>query len=400
MFGKNKQPKEDKKTRVPLKDRTLANDIKFRGFFSYRYVRILAWVLLVLVQIGVVVKFNIKVSPSSAAQLQWMVDASSYISDLPLALFLLANFAVIFQKRNNWKQLLMFYGGVAALLYIVGNVAIIHYGFGIVGTFFGKNDFLVEAKAFGTYLANLGNLGYTFNIFIDLFLCSLIFFFVFYTPKDGFKTDKKRLIFRLLIILPILYEIGSIILKYQVAMGAYQIPFFLFFLLTSKPPLMFLSFLAIVLFAKLFELKRIEKHSEEFALEHAKTNAHSLRFSIMISIIFFVAAVIDLIVFFGASVAVAVGLGGDDEAVINAMNVIQSLGFGNSFALLLIIPIVIFFSYTKTHKNPKLDKLVPIGGVGLIAFVFLEGFFQVFVCNVGPIVENLREIINQIKNAQ
>ena len=53
---------------------------------------------------------------------------------------------------------------------------------------------------------------FAFNIFIDLFLCTMFMFFLTYEPKHFF-TGKRKLIFRLLSILPILYEASSIALK-------------------------------------------------------------------------------------------------------------------------------------------------------------------------------------------
>lgn len=396
MFGKNKD-NAVKKTKIPLKDRTLENDIKFRGVLSYRYVRILAWVFLILIQIGMVVKFQIKIKPESAAQLQGYVDFASFISEIPLALFLLANFAFIFQSRHNWRGLLIFYGGIALGLYIVANTVILHYGFGIAQTFFGKTDFMALSRAYGVILSNIGNIGYIFNIFIDLFLCSLIFFFMFYTPKGGFKNNTRMLIFRLFVLLPILYEVGAIIIKFNTITGNYQIPFFLFFLLTSKPPLMFVAFLFIVFGAKYFEYRRVKRHSEQFAAEHAKTNAHSLKFSILISSAFFVAGILDLFAFLFFAVGIAKMQGWTTDAQIQqAMLMSQALGFGNSLTLIIIIPVVMFFSYNKKHENKKVDKLIPIAGIALIIFVYVEGFFQVFVHSVGPMIEKLREILDEM----
>ena len=381
--------------RYSLKNRTLENDIKYRGFLSYRYVRIIAWFILVLAAVGTVVKFNIKISPDSKSQIGWISDATDFISDLPVALFMLANFAFIFQRRDSWKQLLTFYGGVALLMYIAGNVLILHYGFGIANTFFGKTDVMALSRAFGTMMAASGK-GYVFNIFIDLLLCSLIFFFSFYTPKGGFKERWQLILFRCGMILPVLYEVGSVIFKYQVIVNGYQIPHFIFFLLTSKPPLMIIAFFLIVLFAKLFEINAIKRKGEEFAKEHAKTNAHSLRFSIMISIVFLVISIVDLFLFIFFSVILAKGMGGSDTAVEIAMNISQTLGFGNSMTLALIIPIVILFSYTKTHKNKKIDTLIPAIGIIFILITYIEGMFQVFIHNVGPLMDKIREIINEM----
>lgn len=79
-----------------------------------------------------------------------------------------------------------------------------------------------------------------------------------YTPKN---IKKENIIyFRLLALLPILYEIASILIKYFVATGAMNIPFFCFFLLTSKPPMMFVAFVVLVLVLKIKECQRLKEN--------------------------------------------------------------------------------------------------------------------------------------------
>ena len=53
---------------------------------------------------------------------------------------------------------------------------------------------------------------FAFNIFVDLFLCTLVMFFMNARPTKIF-TGKKILIFRAFTLLPIAYEVTSIILK-------------------------------------------------------------------------------------------------------------------------------------------------------------------------------------------
>lgn len=387
-----------KAKRIPLKDRTLENDIKYKAPLSYRYLRILAWFFLVLAQICMVAKINTKLIPSSYDQIGWMVTAGSYFSSLPLPIFMLANFAVIFQKKDRWKYLLTFYGGVALLLYIVGNVVIIHYGYGFINAF-GEVDFMSMAQNFGFMLFSMGTSGLVFNIFIDLFLCCLLFFFMNYKPKKYFQ-GKNIKYFRMLVAIPILYEIASITIKYFVAVGTMPIPFFCFFLLTSKPPLMFIAFLVLVVVLKLQEIKAAKEEPDLKSLnEHRKTNAHSLRFSIIIAIVFFAAGLIDLII----NIVVTIGLGiantsdpssdAATAAIYFASYVVDQMGFGKAFILLVVSPLALLFSYTKTHKNPKLDPLIPIVGLVLIIFVYVEGVFQIIVQNIPILMEKIREII-------
>ena len=386
-----------KTKRIPLKHRTLENDIKYRGPISYRYIRIMAWVFLIISQIGILVKFNIKLDPASQSQIGWLKDAGSFLSSLPLPLFLLANFAFIFQRKGNWKYLLTFYGGVALVLYILGNVIIIHYGYGFINAFT-PTDFMQMANAFGSLLFNLGNLGSVFNIFIDLFLCTLLFFFMNYTPKNIKKENIKY--FRLLALLPILYEVASILIKYFVATGAMNIPFFCFFLLPSKPPMMFVAFVVLVLVLKIEEYKRLkEKQDPHFITEHRKTNAHSLRFSIIIAIVFFSAALLDLIIYFVSAIAIGEnvftpGIVDEETAAYFGMYVVDSMGFGRATSLFIVAPIALLFSYTKTHQNKKIDTFIPIIAIALIAFVYLEGMFQIVTIHIARVIERLKEILN------
>lgn len=64
---------------------------------------------------------------------------------------------------------------------------------------------------------------FAFNIFIDLFLCTLFMYFLIAYPKRVF-TGKKRYIFRSFALLPIAYEVCAIIMKGQVAAGRAVMP--------------------------------------------------------------------------------------------------------------------------------------------------------------------------------
>ena len=52
------------------------------------------------------------------------------------------------------------------------------------------------------------------------------------------------------------------------------------------------------------------------------------------------------------------------------------LGIGGAGILLPIAPVVLLFSYTRTHKNQLIDYLIPVIGVLLSIFVYLEGVYQ------------------------
>ena len=64
------------------------------------------------------------------------------------------------------------------------------------------------------------------------------------------------------------------------------------------------------------------------------------------------------------------------------------LGFGRSATLLLISPLMLLFSYTRTHKNRLLDSFIPIISIVIIVLVYLEGFFQFFQ-SIPIMIQNL-----------
>lgn len=385
----------EKATRIKLKDRTLENDIKFKGFLSYRYVKIIAWALLIIVQIGMVFKLDIKLNPADQTKFGFIVDIANFISDLPLPLFLLGNFALILQRKDNWRNLLLFYGGAALGMYCIANFVVLHFGFQTIKTLNPEFNFMDSANSFGLILVSLGKSGSAFNIFIDLFLCSLMYFFLNYTPEGGFKSNKKKIAFRLLSFLPIIYEIVSLLVRLFNLLNMMDLPFFFFFLLPSKPPMMFLAVTILIFLLKYSshrQSKKLGKTQEEIE-NHNKTNAHSLRFSITTSIVFATVAILDIAIALGSYVGMMFASESGNFDAIFGISVISQLGFGYCGSLLLIVPIVMLFSYTKKHTNPKIDLFIPLFGIGLILIVYIEGIFQILLANVQKLIELLKTFL-------
>lgn len=386
----------EKAKRIKLKHRTLDNDIKFKGIFSYRELRIIGWACLIIAQLAVVFNLNMKINPASSAALSGWVSFFQFMSNFSLPLFLIANMAAILQKKNNFRNMFLFYGGVAAGMFLLGNVVVFHYGFRFMNAI-SPCTWGTAADIFGTLLPLLGKSGYIFNIFIDLFLCSLMFFFMNYNPKKYFQ-GKKIIWFRLFTIFPILYEVGSVIVKFYITFGYFTIPSYVFFLLTSKPPFMLLAFFLLVLVLKTGEIvhkKKYKKSNEEFN-NHLETNAHSFLTSIHLSIIFLAVALLDVLVallityIYGYNIFPEGGM----DFYLWVASQLQTIGIGGSTSLIPLIPIVLLFSYKKTPKNKKIDTFIPVVGVALIVFVLLEGIFEVITINLPAILQRIEDWIN------
>ncbi len=199
------------------------------------------------------------------------------------------------------------------------------------------SEALPAVKSVLTYVTPYGFLA--FNIFIDLFLCTLTMVFLNYKPRRVF-TGRARILFRLLALLPIGYEVGCMLLKLRAARGLIQVPVWAYPLLTTKPPMTFVLFLALALFVKTRELpfRRHGKTHEEY---HAflKTRRNSLNFSVFLAIMLVIVSILDFVVVLGFSVN----------------------------------EVVLLFSYTRKPKYPMLDLAIPVAGIVAIVFVYLEG---------------------------
>ena len=57
-----------------------------------------------------------------------------------------------------------------------------------------------------------------------------------------------------------------------------------------------------------------------------------------------------------------------------------------SESVLLLAPIMLLFSYTRTHKNKTFDLLIPAIGVVAVVLAFIEGLYPLFLM-FGPSVE-------------
>ena len=402
-----------KAKRIKWRDRMPENDINYGGFLSYRHLKILGWFFLIVAQIPVILQLEAKLAPDTVPVIDKWNFVLSIFSGLPVPLFLLANLSTILQSRGNYKALFIKFGALAAGMYILGNFLVFHFGFRTMLAFNKTTTWADAARVFGELLPLFGKTGYTLNIFIDMLLVVLMFFFVNYVPKSKVFQGKRIILFRAMLLLPIAYEIAGIFLKYFISMGYFTLPSPVFFLLPSKPPLVFAAFVIIVLGLRLSEVAyvRREGNSQEKFEIHATTKAHSLKISSGIALAFGIIAIVDLGVYLLLWFTTTNRYNTDpqyagyaketiDLLIIYRMNVFEQIGFGGAIGLVLAIPIVFLFSYTKTHKNPKVDIIIPIAGLALIAVVLLEGFFQVITLNMAVFVEKLKKALEDATSEQ
>lgn len=386
-----KDPIRKKNGKIRLHALTLEEDLKYRGPLSYREFKIFGWLCIVIAQIIILMRLGIKVNPQGLeGRLSGWMDFLSWISPLALPFLLMSNFAVMLDNRKSYKSLIMTNALMMLGMFLMFILLFYHF---LIGSLEGLSDGNMNFKDFFTkmYYEGEGQKFFAFNIFVDLFLCSVFMFFVNYRPTKFFQ-GKKRIIFRLFAILPIAYELVSFALKWLSFDNTVRIPFILFPLLTVKPPMTFVVFVALTLFVKRREKKYIKMGGTyEGYQEFLQTNRNSFTFSLHATIIMFVAGAIDFILMIiipsvqivlaqqavaavsGAEVAATYDM---DTVIIGLMSKMFTIGVGGASQLIVFAPIMLLFSYTRKRDNKIIDILIPVAAIVLMLLVYLQGFFQ------------------------
>ena len=174
--------------------------------------------------------------------------------------------------------------------------------------------------------------------------------------------------------LPILFILTSYVLKILAATNQISMPFYIFPFLTTKSPIVFLVFVLADLWIKNREkwYLRLGASKEQYN-EYLKTKRNSLHVSInltiiiLISILFDVLLLIIAVIYFTATNLPVEKFG--DIAI-------DTFGVGQAITMLLTVPFIFLYSYKRKHKDTRIDLLIPIVGIALIALVYVEGIYQ------------------------
>ena len=334
-------------------------DIKYRGPFSYRYLRIIGWICFAIGQLtalyGIFSKLGWDFLPNVGTQ-----TFVSFISFLATPLFIVAAFGLILSGRKTFKQMIILYAGMYIAMGVGLNIFYYRYMLGIFNSH----------KAAGAILSNFGFI-VKLNVFGDLLAFCLFHYFINYTPKKYFQ-GKKIILFRLLSILPALFVGVSYLVKVLAAYGYIgEAPFAFIPFLATKPPLALLIFALLSIWIKyrerLFKSLGLTKKEHD---AYIKTNRNSLSISIALSTMIAIAGVIEILI-------IVILFASLDKNW--AYYHILCLDIGETIPLILIIPFIMLYSYTRVHKDGPVDILVPMIGVGMTAIVYIEVIYQYFV---------------------
>ena len=433
--------KPARKKRLKIHEVTAENDIRYQGPLNYQHFQMLGWLCIVATAAVLLITVGAKMDASVETSLGGVKDVLNWVGTLSLPFLLIANFARILNNSEGYRKQLIKNGAAMAGIALGAILLLYRY---VVGVMVELGLTKEQAVAFflnAAQITSKARVGFiSFNIFVDLFLCTLVMFFLNYRPKYIFKAPAARIVFRLFTVFPIAYELISLILKIRCARGEITLPLWSFPLLTVKPPMTVVLFIALAVYVKTREwrFRRHGKTHEEYQA-FLKTRRNSRNFSVFLAVMLAVVSIFDLLIFLGmsvfetaknivqdqqaAAVEQAAETAGTEQAQLSdeeliatlaensptaeeigqekivaytekSVRIMDAVGFGGSVYLIFLAPLVLLFSYIRIPKNKQFSMLIPMIAAGLILVMYLEGFYR----GVGILAQqqgfNLGEILS------
>ena len=341
-------------------------DIKYVGPLSYRYLRIIAWISIFLGQLAFISMLVAKI-----IGFNFLTDNGytivSIFGALAAPLFIIASFGLVLNNKRSIVSLLMSYG--VAFIGVGGGICFFYIRY-IRGLLLEVGMPVDIANIFTPYLGKVVDV----NVFADLFSFLLFHFFINYTPRP--LRGKNITWFRCLCIIPVAFVITSYVFRIMNYYNAIDLPFYVYPFLTTKSPLVFMIFVMASIWIKnrerlYLKLGATREDYQKFLTTNRNSFAFSLQLVILIAVFSFIEG--------------AIALGGFVFSLFSEISFDEvssfyaAIGIGQCASLLVTTPFVLLYSYTRVHKNPIIDPFIPVGGIALIAILYLESVYQLIV---------------------
>ena len=199
--------------RKKLHEISIQDDIKYRGPLNYQHFQMLGWLCIVLTVAALMMKLGGRMDAGLAARTEGILNVLEYVTAMSLPFLLIANFSKILNNEEGYKKQILRNGLASAGIFLLFNLFFYRYIIGSLKLLTVEPNQVMPMVTDMMYLST--HYGFmAFNIFIDLFLCTMFMFFLNYRPTKFF-TGGKLYLFRAFAILPIAYEVASILLKFR-----------------------------------------------------------------------------------------------------------------------------------------------------------------------------------------
>ena len=364
----------------------ILEDTRYQGPLSYQSFQALGWLSIVFMVVLAMLDVANRADPEVRDRLYHVMNVLALISQLSLPLLLIANFSQLLNSENGYERQLLRNGGAAVGISVAVYIVFERYAVGMLSLIMPERQ---EARGILTALIGAKEGFLAFNIFVDLFLCTLFIYFLCGRPKRVF-TGKKIILFRMLMIIPVAYEITSMVLKGLSRAGNIVLPFWSFPLLTVKPPMTYVVFMILAIHLKLRE-RRFCKHGRSYEeyRQFLQTNRNSWHFSKFMCVLLIVTAIIDIInMIVMAAVTAAINNAYEtDEQILEIVEIVTAMGVGRSVSQLFVAPLMLLYSYTRIPKRRYISMIIPLIGIAFIIIIVIEGIYQsasLAVNNVDP----------------
>ena len=95
------------KGKISKYERTAENDIKYRGPLSYRHLLIIGWICISFKVLDILIDIGVRLDPNQPGWVLNLWKVAGALGAFALPMFLIANFAIILDKKLTYKQQLI-----------------------------------------------------------------------------------------------------------------------------------------------------------------------------------------------------------------------------------------------------------------------------------------------------
>ena len=350
-----------KRGETPIHD-----DIRYLGPLSSRAFEILGWLCVVLSVAVVMLAIITSVSPKAGTGQGLPRRILPYATQASALFLVIAGISRVMRSSDEYRQQLLTYLGLAGIVALGTALIFQRTVMAAINRLFldPKQVMPLVEKTF----ADFSGIDFiAFNVFIDIFLCILLFFFVNVRPKHLF-TGKWTLFLRVCAVLPVAYAAVCMWLKYQAVCNHAVLHFGWFPLLTVKPVTTYGLFLFLAIYVKRKEIQFCrDGRSIRECQASLRTRRNSLRFGIVLAIAFAVTAIVDnLLQYCTAQFLLKPHAPAEAEALAWSLQAARRIGFGgDSLILLIAAPFMLLYSFNRIPKWRIFSVLAPLLAIGL-----------------------------------
>ena len=326
----------------------------YRPMLSYQVVKYIGAALLVLSQLVTLNKVYSVYFGNGGFLNSTLTSALGTVGQMGLPLIMMGTIAGMMRNRKRILLYIIAYAVGAVSFMLIEQLAVTSYLCFVLQMSGITMDADVVALVEELILTTLHQFT-SLNVFVDLLLVALFYFFLFFTPKKHAK------VFRFFVIVPAAYFVVSYILMVLNKFGAIQLDLLYLYFMPSKKPSVYAIALSMLLYLKIFS-----KNKEV-------PDVSSRSFAVFMSFVIVFVCIID--------------------AFLNCFPNASKFCVGSSYMLFTCVPIVLLFDYKAEIKHRWISWTLP--GFYVVGYGTLLYFYTVVVLDI---LENFSAIAELLKD--